>query len=270
MKVTFDSNAWQPAVRPDLFPKDPRNGDFHKINSALKSGSIEAFISETCGTLEAIGKATRSQHFGTTKGQASVKTTPIAGSAVSISSSIGPDHSQHPGLHPIMADRIRDALSLGVRLLSAPRIGMPRPPEFLEASGGPDPAKYAQMPDPGAYLECVAEVSREIESRGVGYAIIRSIARSIETRSGISDQPLFSCLAMATDTEQSAIGKAVAEWADGDSMASHVASGADYFCTEDQGKSAPQSVLDDDNRQWAQTAHGVRFVTLSELAAKLP
>ncbi|PZO52399.1 MAG: hypothetical protein DCF16_09440 [Alphaproteobacteria bacterium] len=150
MRVTFDSNAWQPAVRPDKFPADPRSADFHKINAALKSGAIEGFISETCGTLEAIGKAARAQHFAGQKAKTTMTTTPEPGGVIKMSLTVSPDHSQHPGLHPIMADRIRDALALDVRLLSAPRIGMPRPQEFLDASGGPDPTKYAQWPDLGA------------------------------------------------------------------------------------------------------------------------
>lgn len=270
MKVTFDSNAWQPAIRPDKFPADPRSADFHKINVALKSGAVEAFISETCGTLEAIGKAARAQHFASQNAKTTVTTTPETGGVIKTSFTVAPDHSRHPGLHPTMADRIRDALALNVRLLPAPRIGMPRPQEFLDAFGGPDPTKYAQWPDPGAYSNRYHAVSREIADRGVGFAIIQSISSAIESRTGKPGQPWFSYLAMADREEELAISKAVAEWADGDALASHIASGADFFCTEDQGKSAGLSVLNADNRLWAETTHGVKFVTLRELAAKLP
>lgn len=270
MKVTFDSNAWQPAVRPDKFPANPCIADFQKINAALKRGAIEGFISETCGTLEAIGKAARAQHFAGQKAKTTVTTTPQPGGVIKISLTVGPDHSQHPGLHPIMADWIRDALAFEMRLLSAPRTGMPRPREFLDASGGPDPTKYAQWPDPGAYIGRYHAVSREIADRGVGFAIIQGIGSAIERRTGKSGQPWFSYFAMANPAEEAAIRKAVAEWADGDSLASHVASGAHFFCTEDQGKSAGLSVLNADNRLWAETTHGVKFVTLAELAAKLP
>ncbi|PZO52400.1 MAG: hypothetical protein DCF16_09445 [Alphaproteobacteria bacterium] len=113
-------------------------------------------------------------------------------------------------------------------------------------------------------------VGREIADRGVGSAIIESIGLAIESRTGKSGQPWFSYFAMATPAEEAAIGKAVAEWADGDALASHIASGADFFCTEDQGKSAGLSVLNADNRLWAETTHGVKFVTLAELSAKSP
>ena len=63
------------------------------------------------------------------------------------------------------------------------------------------------------------------------------------------------------------MSKAVAEWADGDSVAAAVAYGAKYFCTKDIGRSAGgHSILSEENRNWAEARFGIEFVTLDELS----
>ena len=63
--------------------------------------------------------------------------------------------------------------------------------------------------------------------------------------------------------------RAIAEWADADSIAAHVGYGIDLFCSEDQGKSAGgiSLILDAANRAWLTATYGVQFATLTELAA---
>jgi type I restriction enzyme M protein len=43
---TFDTNTIDKAVRPERHPKDPLRSDFDKVNAALKSGLLGAFVSE--------------------------------------------------------------------------------------------------------------------------------------------------------------------------------------------------------------------------------
>jgi hypothetical protein len=65
------------------------------------------------------------------------------------------------------------------------------------------------------------------------------------------------------------VQRAIAEWADADSVASHIGFGIDIFCSDDKGKStggAP-SILDPTHRAWLTATYGMKFVTLSELAA---
>jgi hypothetical protein len=58
----------------------------------------------------------------------------------------------------------------------------------------------------------------------------------------------------------------VAEWADGDSVATHIAHQIDYFCTRDQGVSAgDKSMLAPENRKVLKDKFGVIFVTPEEL-----
>jgi hypothetical protein len=72
------------------------------------------------------------------------------------------------------------------------------------------------------------------------------------------------------DHEHKEIQKAVGEWADGDSIAAHIAYGNDFFCTGDEGKSAEgTSILDSDNRKWLEASYGLQFITLRDLARKV-
>ena len=64
--------------------------------------------------------------------------------------------------------------------------------------------------------------------------------------------------------------RAFSEWADGDSIAAHIAYGLDIFCSDDVGNSnSISSVLDNANRAWLSETYGVRFMTLEELANSL-
>ena len=62
----------------------------------------------------------------------------------------------------------------------------------------------------------------------------------------------------------------MAEWADGDTVAAHVAYGNNEFCSNDHGRrGGAASVLDRANREWLASSHGVRFLTISALAQLL-
>jgi hypothetical protein len=107
-----------------------------------------------------------------------------------------------------------------------------------------------------------------IEARGLGCAQAKKIAGEIQAEVGGYD-PFISYLGKPrTPAEREKINRAIAEWADGDSIAAHYGYNIDLFCTEDFGKGASTaSVLDDANRKWLSEMFGIRFATLAELAA---
>ena len=75
----------------------------------------------------------------------------------------------------------------------------------------------------------------------------------------------------ATDIhEERAVERAFSEWADGDSIAAHIAYGLDIFCSDDVGKSNPtNSVLDPNHRAWLTQIYGVQFMAFEDLAGSL-
>lgn len=277
IRVTFDSHVWQLVVRPDKHLKDKNHKHLLTINDTLRKGSLQGFICETVGTLEGISRDCRANYFAAIRPIVDVRTEAI-GNTIKVQFAIRPDDAKHLGLSPVMTDRLREAAALGIRLLSAERLGMPRPSAFSSEKF------YAQEPNDSevtARLERFGSALEAIEARGVGSAAIRHIGERIYERlkrhwiprAGVSRPPdsfQFWMLGQAKGEEVKEVVKAVAEWADGDSIASHIAFGNDLFCSEDHGKTAiGSSILDPINRAWLKAAYEVQFVTISELAASL-
>ena len=176
-----------------------------------------------------------------------------------------PEQDRKP-LHPEHFNRIQAAREIGMRALKAPpRVGGFRvpDPDFYE----PDSSEAALS----ERINKAGDVSTAIEARGVGYALVKSVAVKIAKRDGVANEMPTQSLGRAQGVhEEGRVKRAVPEWADADSMAAHVGYGIELFCTEDEGKSAgAPSVLDATNRAWLETTYGVKFVNLSQLAGML-
>jgi hypothetical protein len=197
---------------------------------------IQGFLSETVVTLEGIQSAQRGTYFS--------------------------QANHHPGLHPILAQRVAHAVNLGLRFMYAPRLGAPKPIELQNDVFAVETDSQQQE----LRLKRFSQLVRDIEAQGVGMAVVRNLASSIKARLGTAG-PWYSSLDHPRDAqEKTAIEKAVAEWADGDTVAAHYAYQNDYLCSEDIGQSAGgPSIFDTTHRTWLETAYGVKFVTLSAL-----
>ncbi len=156
-----------------------------------------------------------------------------------------------------------------MRLLSAPRLNLPLPSQFLHDQAFYDPQVFSS----GAYVERFGDAVAAIEARGVGGAVIAAIVKRIEERLPANARASKSgsqLLAYADAEEKTKIKQAIAEWADGDLVASHIGIDNDLLCTEDKGKSAGfPSIFNVANRSWLKAMYGVNFVTIPELAARL-
>ena len=176
------------------------------------------------------------------------------------------EQSDRKPLHPEVKARIKAAKAIGVKVLKAvPRCGAfqitdPTEDWYLKTGEGADLK---------AWIDKAHEVALAIESRGVGFAQVKALGASMNT-SGPT-RPWFQLLAETNDIhKQREVERAFSEWADGDSLAAHVAYGLDIFCSEDVGKSnATNSVLDPTNRAWLNKTYGVQFMTFEQLASYL-
>lgn len=248
MRVTFDSNAWQKVVVPNLARKTSLYDAFAGIHEALRTRKIQGFVCETVGTLEAIKRPTRKAYFSSIKPAVKIQSN-AKGNQILMSINIGANHDQHPGLPPVLRERLELAFDLGIRLMRAPRIGIPVPNLFLDLSVF---AEEVDVPISAARDNRWGDVVSAIEQRGVGSGALRL------------QEGRFKKMG---ETE---FARAVAEWADGDSVAAHVAYGNDVFCTEDQGKTFGRaSILDVANRKWIAATYKVRFATVRELATEI-
>jgi hypothetical protein len=265
--VTFDSNTYRRATDPSRFPQDAKARQLRKINAAIKDGRIAGYFSETLATLEGVQNAQRGAYFSSVAPKVTRALKTSADGETKSGYLVEADDSLHPGLHPIVARWIAESDSLGLRFLRAPRIGAPRPTELLSQ------AKFAEagsVDDQKKRLDRFMEVGRAVEARGVGIARLKAIAARIQARTG-STGPWYSGLNNAQDDqEHKEIGKAVAEWADGDAIAAHIAYGFDVFCSEDRAQSAgAPSIFDASNRAWLEETYGLSIVSVEELAAEL-
>jgi hypothetical protein len=252
MRVTFDSNVWQKVVKPSLARGTSFYDDFTTVHEALRAKQIQGFICETVGTLEAVRRAGRKAYFSSIKPIVEVKTDDRAGQAL-LTINVGTNHNQHPGLASVLRERLELAFVLGMRLMRAPRIGIPVPASFLDLSVFAD---EVDVPTSAARDNRWGDVVETIEQRGVGSAVLRSLETEKKRKPEAMGEEEFAL--------------AVAEWADGDSVAAHVAYSNDVFCTGDQGKSASGgSIFDADGRLWLAETHNVKFATITELATQI-
>lgn len=266
LRVTFDSNAWQGIVCPDRFPNNEKLQFFTVLQRAITAGVIEPFLSETVVTLDAIPKRDRLIYLRDRPVPIQFKWSGVYSCEITI----GHSDDAHQGLIPVLSDRIRQALELGFRVIPVPRLGgLPRPveiqrEEFSVALSELDKANV------WALLQRISEAIEFIEGIGVGRAVLANIAGRIQRRVGSGEGDWFHGLDQPwDDQERKEIEAGFAEWADGDSVAAHIGYGIDVFCTEDQGKSAANSVFQPSCRSELGRRFGVEFSDLRALAQRI-
>jgi hypothetical protein len=268
VRVTFDRHVLGKVVFPEKRVKDPHHAALRKINAALRAGQLQGFICESAGSLEAISPDKRAAYFANRIPKSHIQTV-MEGNNISVNITIKTDHDRHPGLDPWLTRNLPAARTLGMRLLYIPTLNVQLPREFLKDQSFYEPRLFQSQ----AYADRFAELMAAIEARGAGVAVINAIIKRIRERlpvNALTSQSGLQLLPYAKEPEKSSIGKAIAEWADGELVAAHVASSNDLLCSEDRGKSAGgNSVFDDANKAWLMATYGVEIVKIPELAAKL-
>ncbi|WP_299676348.1 hypothetical protein [uncultured Dokdonia sp.] len=250
MKITFDSNTWRKIASPKNFPKDPFKKAYFEINKSIRLGKIEAYLSETIFTLEAVKRVERKSFFRTYSPKKTYNISEKNG-IVNISASIAPDPKLHPGNNEFLNEHLNDALNLGFKIINIPRIG---------TSVNPD-IEGKKIDLHNVNVEKLAIVSGRIEELKAGLYDIKKIGEKYYPNSW------FIGVGKAPDSENQKIASAVAEWADGDSVAAHIGLNGDYFCTNDSAKKAGStSVLSIENTRILHEEFNFKKITPLELS----
>lgn len=254
-KITFDSNTWRKVATPDNFPKDPIIDDYKIIRTAINNGQIIPFISETVFTLEAIQKKDRKQFFKDYKAVIKTDISEGENGYIKIQFKIGPNENAHPGNNDFLKEHFTDAVKLGFNIIHLPRIAGITNKDIEAAKYRMDNKTLEK------YLDKVFEVGRRITELEAGDYQIQQIGQKYNSQSG------FQGIGDAPDSENGVIAKAIAEWADGDSVASHIAIGGDYFCTNDKAVSGgSKSVFTENNLTILKNEYGFKTISPTELS----
>ncbi len=141
--------------------------------------------------------------------------------------------------------RIERAVDLGLRILSAPRAGSSRIDD-------PTGELYAKDADEAMRLGRYESIAGAIEARGLGFARKQKVDRA------------------QAPAATRKVARAIAEWADGDSVAAHYGYANDLFCTQDRAvRAGRDSVMHPAHRGWLRRAYGVEFASIAGLAMLL-
>jgi hypothetical protein len=262
LSVTFDSNTLDKAARPPRFPKDPDQAAYTRVYDALSTGRLKGYFSETHVTLEGIKNVDRVKVLGSTR--LDQQSSSNGKNAITLSLTVQQDRKPLP---PEFPRRIQAAHKIGMRALRGPaRFGW----VCIKDDDGTFFEPDASMLERIQRSDRTNEMADAIAARGVGHAIAVKLGLDFSVRDGASGEWWLHGLLRAKDVlECTQVERAVAEWADGDSIAAHYGYGIDLFCSKDFGqKASSASVLDCENRKWLNEKFGVQFVTLVELADK--
>jgi hypothetical protein len=268
LRVTFDSNTYRQVVtrpsytgadpnRPKLWARDAPLGDLQIIHDALKGGRICGYLSETVVTLEGVENKDRVNVFG---GRHLVRQARTSGDGA-ITIPLGLNQDRKP-LNPGTSKWIDAARNDGMRFMMAGSRWF---------SGAGHLAEHRYTPELAARMDKVNAVARAIQACGVGYASAVCLGNKFNARAFCVGKLWFQGFQHAQSTEEREVKDAIKEWADGDSVAAHVGYGNDLFCSLDQGgkTGGKPSVLDKQHKAWLSAEYGVKFATLSSLAAML-
>lgn len=254
MKITFDSNVWRIIASPEKFPKEKSIDDFKRIRQAIDEKKITPFLCETMFTLEAIQKRNRKEFFSNYRANITTDVTDDGNGGLKLSISMGPDKTAHPGNNSYIDAHLKDAIDIGFQIIKLPRIGGIVNPDIEKL--------FYEHEDLKTYHDKVFAVAREIENHSAGIFHVKEIGQKYDLHwtKGIEKAPAH---------EEGNIAKAIAEWADGDSVACHIAVSGDYFCTRDNAqKAGDKSVFSANNVSWLSSNHGFSIISPEDLATK--
>lgn len=269
-RVMFDTNTYRFII--DGVADHSNSAEiYQQIRQLIIEEKIDAFLSETLFTIEAIRKKDRLSFMSTYQPKVSSKEK-IKGSQVGTTITLGPSEDQMVDFSETgpLGDYYKRAMEIGFKVVRLPRMG------WITNAEIPYESLY-HVPNFKEYFELAAKVSEEIEERGGGMAFVENILISYKGKANniISQLKLLldDVNKLSQDERERKIeevAKAFAEMSDGDSVASSIGLRCYAFCTNDSARNAGiRSVLSAGNVEWLKQEYCFKKMTPAELVESL-
>ena len=270
MNATLDTNVIGPLACPDLYPTCPDMQYVDVMRELVRTGKLTAYLSEASTSLEAISNVERVDMF---LRQLATRKFPI----------------QIPEPAPERKRVFSEAVSLGLKVLHAPRVALSTFIEFPETAWAQDvnfPLKerlnryhkyIRSQPDTG--VEKLKILGAElVTAHGLSTAHLSHLAALPSWPSAEQLMWMEGLLAEYDSPKRftsrkkflSEFRDTLAEWFDTDIQASHYAYGHQYLCTFDSASNAGASAIMHSSRRASNEAKfGLTIVSPRELLAAI-
>lgn len=259
MNVTFDSNVWEKLV----VTKCEEGSKYAALKKLIQQEKIRPYICEIAISLESIMKKERVNFWNNYEPKIDfehIDSTENTDGSATIRNRVmfAPNNDRHPGLHPTLINNLKLAEQLGFKVLRMTNLGTARADQIPKAML----IDFDNLDDFWEYAEKVSNCGdRIIELKCGGYDYFKF--KSVNCVEGL---PFVEIIQKIDNSKHKLFAKAVAEWADGDSIAAHYAYGNKIFCTEDRAKSAgTRSIFSSNNISIIKEEYNIDVLSIDEV-----
>ena len=226
MKLLLDTNVWRRV-----------NTDYIVLKNKLIQKDVEVFLSETVFTLESVQKESKNGNKGRLE--------------------FFQEISQNEfGLNPYLQNAINDTQDLNIKILRAPRIGMPFNVDL------PKEIFYRDR-DVHDRMDRMGTIERDFPD--AGYEAFKKYIESLNISA-----PWQTHMDQISSSEERSFAKAIAEWADGDTVSACYGYNIDVLCTADRAQNAgTDSIFSEANTERLKDEYRLTIKTPDELTSML-
>lgn len=251
ISVTFDRNVYESILGPDKCKRPESNLEHAAIiANYIEWKQIVPYISESAFTLETLRNEKGNRRRILTKDRK------IISEPGDSFIRLGGDPSIHPGTTETDGYFLNKAIESGFKILPIFRFG-----RIVNLEIRPEWRYIKEYSEPMGLVDKWSEVVTYLEDLGAGFGFINSLLKIPENR-----QKPWTFYAEQYTGSDKKFNRAIAEWSDGDSVASHIASGITYFCTYDEAKGAgSKSVFSPNIKEALNKKFGLKVVSPQEL-----
>lgn len=256
IKVCFDTNVFN-----RLIDDHEKECVLNYIYNAITNKTIEPYVSETIFTLEAIQKKDRKDVMSRQKLKIETNISECNQNTgtIKMALTVGPSEAAYVYLTTEQKRRIDIAKDLSFKILPTYRIG-----GFINLDIKVS-YEYLIVKLEANEDEILGECAEYIEDDlSAGFKIVNNLLKELYPADAFPNA--LKKIQEDDRVSREKFAKYIAEWADGDSLATAVAHKVDYFCTNDNaGGFGESSIFSKKNKIEIQNRFNIKIVSSEEL-----